>query len=382
MTLCVFETHPVQYHAPVWQALAREFGVAVTLIYGSDHSVRGYCDAEFGVRFAWDASLLEGYEAVFLRQDGRDRRTLAEAFGSVAASAALCVGYSGSFHLRALHAAHRAGIPLLFRAETSDVARDRSSAKGLARDTALRALYARCDALLYIGAASRAHYERLGVPAGKLVFSPYCVDERVFAAGEDAREKHRAAVRRAVSACADDQVVLFSGKLSERKGPDLLLEAATKRPGIVVVFLGDGAMRAGLEALATRLGVRAHFAGFVQQRDLSPWFHGSDVLCLPSRHGETWGLVVNEALLHGVPVVVSDAVGCHPDLVEGGRTGVVFRRNDVGRLADALDHARALSGDRVREACRSRAALYSTRRAAEGVAEAFARVTEHCASST
>ena len=64
--LAVIETHPIQYHAPVYRALQRDFGVAVTAIYGSDFSVSGYRDREFGATFAWDADLLSGYRSVFL----------------------------------------------------------------------------------------------------------------------------------------------------------------------------------------------------------------------------------------------------------------------------------------------------------------------------
>jgi glycosyltransferase involved in cell wall biosynthesis len=379
MKLCVLETHPIQYHAPVWRAL-QHFSVDVTVIYGSDHSVRGYHDAEFGVDFAWDADLLDGYEPVFLAEGGRNRRDLPDTLERMRPDAALCVGYSGAFHVRALRAVSRAGLPLFFRAETSDEARDRSFAKGLARDVALRALYGRCESLLYIGVESRSHYERLGVAAEKLIFSPYCVDEDVFDSGELARDRERDRVRQRLGAHADDQVVLFSGKLSERKGPDLLLEAAARHPKMIVVFLGDGAMRHELEALAARLGVRAQFAGFVAQRALSPWFHGADVLCLPSRVGETWGLVVNEALLHGVPAVVSDGVGCRRDLVEEGRTGRLFTRSDAESLSHALVQARSLTGTEIRSVCRAKAALYSTRRAAEGIAAACSRVAKRCAS--
>src|SRR5215831_16608465 len=64
--LVVIETHPIQYHAPVYRALQQQFGVPVTAIYGSDFSVSGYRDREFGETFAWDTDLLAGYESEFL----------------------------------------------------------------------------------------------------------------------------------------------------------------------------------------------------------------------------------------------------------------------------------------------------------------------------
>ena len=64
--LAVVETHPVQYHAPVYRAVQQQFGIPVTAIYGSDFSVAGYRDAEFGATFAWDTDLLSGYTSIFL----------------------------------------------------------------------------------------------------------------------------------------------------------------------------------------------------------------------------------------------------------------------------------------------------------------------------
>src|SRR2546425_4757453 len=65
-SLVVIETHPVQYRTPVYRTLQQRYGVPVTVIYGSDFSVAGYHDCEFGNTFAWDGDLLSGYRSVFL----------------------------------------------------------------------------------------------------------------------------------------------------------------------------------------------------------------------------------------------------------------------------------------------------------------------------
>src|SRR5205807_3731601 len=117
----------------------------------------------------------------------------------------------------------------------------------------------------------------------------------------------------------DQLLLLFSGKLSGRKGIDLLISAVRTlspalRSRILIVFVGDGELRGALEAQAACLPkVHVRFCGFKNQTELSPYYHAADLLVLPSRHSETWGLVVNEALHHGVPCVVSQAVGCAPD---------------------------------------------------------------------
>ena len=113
------------------------------------------------------------------------------------------------------------------------------------------------------------------------------------------------------------------------------------------------------------------FLGFQNQSQLSPFYHSADALVLPS-HSETWGLVVNEALHHGVPCVVSDAVGSGPDLIEPGVTGEMFEAGSVWGLAAALQRAIGLMGrPEIREACRGKVGEYTVDKAAEGIAAAY-----------
>ena len=389
--LVIFQTHPVQYHAPVFRAVQAQHDIPVTAIYGSDFSVAGYRDREFGASFAWDTDLLSGYTSIFLSRvaDGGaasfdEVRTdgLGAALAGLTPQAALVAGYSPAFHRSALLAAWRRRLPILFRAEVSPTAQSGSAMKRAVRAAALRTLYARCARVLYIGARAREHYASYGVPDARLIFSPYCVDTAVFRTDEAARAAERGAMRAALG--FDDQtlVLLQSGKLTPKKRPDLLLDAVRDLPArlgrpVGVVLVGDGELRASLEHTATMLpGVRVHVTGFRNQRELSPYYHAADVAVLPSQHSETWGLVVNEALAHGLPCVVSSVVGCGPDLVLAGATGEIFEVGSAAALADALVRVQSRAGHRAtRDACRARVALYSVDAAAAGIADAYRQVT-------
>jgi len=365
--LAVIETHPIQYHAPVYRVLQQQFGVPVTAIYGSDFSVKGYRDKEFGVTFAWDTDLLGGYTSRFLSESSL---SLAAHLREVAPAAVLVVGYSPRFHRDAFFQAWRGGYPILFRAETTDHARSRSSLKSWSRDRALQWYYSRCARLLYIGEQSRAHYRRLGCAEEKLIFAPYCVDTTPFACDAASRQRLRAETRAQLGIPAEQRVALFVGKLSTRKGPDLLLQALP--PGWAAIFVGDGELRA---ELARQAGQRAiHFVGFQNQTQLSRYYHAADVFALPSVASETWGLVVNEALHHGVPVVVSDAVGCAPDLVVPGKTGEVCATGSVMALQAALLRAVAVPGALAQ--CQAHIAGYTVEKAAAGIAQALADVAQ------
>src|SRR5262249_8389349 len=181
---------------------------------------------------------------------------------------------------------------------------------------------------------------------------------------------------------ADDLAVLFSGKLSHRKGVDLVVDAVRALPPAlrdrtVVVFLGDGDERERLTSMAAaQPAVRSVFLGFQNQTKLSRYYHAADLMTLPSRYSETWGLVVNEALQHGLPCVVSDRVGSAPDLIVPGVTGEVCEADSVPSLAGSLLRVLSMAGrPATREACRRHVEGYSVDRAAEGIAEAYAAVT-------
>ena len=177
--LLILENHPVQYHAPVYRAAAREIPLVVA--YGSDFSVAGYRDREFGRAFAWDTDLMSGYESRFFSKvaDGAPasyeaipQQELLACLQSVNPTAVMVIGYASPFDRGALRIAKHSGRPLLFRGETTDHARRRSWPKRVARDALLSRLYRKFSRLLFVGQRSRDHFRRLGVPEERLIFSP------------------------------------------------------------------------------------------------------------------------------------------------------------------------------------------------------------------
>ncbi len=389
MSLAIISTHPIQYHAPVYRTVQEKFNIPVTVIYGSDFSVSGYEDPGFSVKFAWDTDLLSGYSSVFLSRvaNGGARtpertspRGLLRALDAVKPKVVMLLGYTPRFNQFALGYSLLARDPLLYRAEATDHARNRGLLKQLLRDTILSRLYGRMSALLYVGKRACDHYRRLGVPEKRLFYSPYCVDTEPFKTSEEDRQHLRQPSRHELGLNDTDIVVLFSGKLISVKGVDVLLQAVQEsesqlRERIVILFVGDGILRQSLE-MQSRCDppVRTRFVGFKNQRALSAYYHAADLLALPS-HSETWGLVVNEALHHGLPCIVSNQVGCAPDLVEQGKTGEVFQAESASDLSAALERATLLAGRAdVREVCRARVANYTVEKAAEGIAAAYQAV--------
>ena len=380
--LIIAETHPVQYHAPVWRECVRQ-GLPVHVIYGSDFSIAGAQDAGFGVSVKWDCDLLSGYDSTFLStvasggaKNYSEAYTtgLKEAILGKKASALLILGYASRFDRSARAIGSSLNLPLILRAETSDLG-IRSWVKSTIRTLYLKALYAKFSAFNPIGTMSRQHYERIGVPETKLFESPYCVDESNFDLTDAAHARFRVQSRQAFGANISDVVLLFSGKLMSLKAPEMLLRAVNALPEaaknkVLVVFLGDGVLRESLKQEAQVLGIRTHFLGFQNQSKLSSFYHAAEILSLPSRTTETWGLVVNEALMHGLPVLVSNTVGSAADLVTA-KTGVIFERGNQSSLNKALSDLLSRLADFNRADCVNHVANFSVARAASGVIAAW-----------
>ena len=385
--LVVIETHPIQYRSPVYQYLSAVLKVPVTVIYGSDFSVIGYTDKEFGTEFAWDIDLLSGYDYRFLSnvQNGGAKsfaevspKGLGKVLNELKPNALLITGYNHPLYRSAFYQGWRLNIPILFRAETNDFAFKRNSLKSWLRDQILSLLYQQCSKLMYIGENSKSHFKRLGVAEEKLIFSPYCVNTKTFRLKNEESEELRKVTRQQLNITPQQKVLIFSGKLSYRKGVNLILPAVHLLPPeiqkeIVLLFLGDGELKEEIKLQAEKFNIsQVHFLGFQNQNQLSNYYHCADMLLLPSRYSETWGLVVNEALHHGLPCVVSEAVGCGLDLIKRNQTGNVFKTDSISNLSQAIYETLNLChSEEIAKNCTQLINNYSVANAADGIKQSY-----------
>jgi glycosyltransferase involved in cell wall biosynthesis len=227
----------------------------------------------------------------------------------------------------------------------------------------------------HIGIAN--YYFGLLNGASKFSFSPYSVDSPRFVLErlEPEAKRHR---RAELGLDPDIAVIVFSGKLQPWKRPqDVLLAVAQAALPLQIVFMGDGPLMQELQSLASQVGARAHFVGFINQAEIPKWYAVGDVLVLPSGPGgDTWGLVVNEALASGLTPVVSDAVPSWPDFAWG--PGHVFPTGDVVRLAECM--VAALEQRKLTEHHQALALLssrYSLEEAARGIEAAVETSVVH-----
>ncbi|MDT8070301.1 MAG: glycosyltransferase family 4 protein [Terriglobia bacterium] len=186
------------------------------------------------------------------------------------------------------------------------------------------------------GTRQAEYFRHYGVPQEKILISHMTVDT---ARVRDARTPARREFREARGIPTDQVVCLFVGRLVHQKAIDVLLAAfeiaAARDPKLGLAIVGDGPERERVEKFVGKFPGRVWYPGRENQRGVISWMRSSDAFILPSRR-EPWGLVVNEAMVCGLPIIVSDACGCVDDLIFHQENGYVFPVDNVVKLAEAI----------------------------------------------
>ncbi len=384
--LLIVTSHPIQYQVPWFQALHADGRLDLQVLFlslpGASQQGTG-----FGQAFEWDIPLLDGYAwalapsakgGIHAGWWGLSVSSAANDVSAHTPDVVLVCGWQKRGMLQCLLAARQLGLPLLLRAESN----------GLGPSGALRSLKNRwitrhADQLLPIGKANRTFYERLGLTARIGPEVTYFVDNEFFSSRSARQSTGSADVRSKFGIPEAACCFLFAGKLEPKKRPQDLLTALenvhhSSASPVHLLIVGSGPLEAQLRYQVEAAQLPVTFAGFQNQTEMPAAYAAADCLVLPSEYGETWGLVVNEAMACGLPAIVSDHVGCGPDLVHHRETGFRFKCGDVRELAQAMCAFLAFSAEQ-RRAMGSRAQRlvldkYSIEAAVEGTIKAVQKV--------
>lgn len=345
MRIAVFTTHPVQYQAPWFRAMAQAPGVELQ-VYFSYLPAAAEQGVGFGIAFEWDIPILEGYPWRVLpgakvprwmpRFMQRPVRKVGEVLQLNRPDVAIVMGWQEVSLLQALYACRRASVPVLIRGESNGLRQ---------RTRIVRRLHAAllgfCDGFLAIGKANENFYRALGVSEGRIWTAPYVVDNERFRDQAEKMGNSREDIRREWGIAPGTFCLCFVGKLEPKKRVmDVLtaFDVASKSgPPKHLLVVGSGEQMAAAKTFAGERALRVTFAGFLNQTQIPSAYVAADALVLASDFGETWGLVVNEAMACGRPALVSNRAGCWPDLVRNGETGAVFEFGNVRQLADLMN---------------------------------------------
>ena len=387
--VAVVASHPIQYQAPWFRSLSAL--VDLTVFFCHRQTAEDQARAGFDVAFDWDVPLLDGYRHEWLRNisarpgvesfRGCDTPQLATLLTRDSFDVCIVTGWYLKSYLQAIRSSRRHGLPVLVRGD-SQLKGPRSALKSAAKYVPYRLMLRRIDGHLHVGRANADYLRYYGVDDSRMFFAPHFVENDRFAAaaadarmtGADVEARHR------VTSQENATVFVFAGKFVSRKRPadfiEAIRQARIRGAQVAGLMVGSGPEESALRNMAA--GLPVHFAGFKNQSEIATWYAAADFIVLPSDGRETWGLVVNEAMAAGLPAIVSDEVGCGPDLVTPGETGWVFRTGDSMALADRMVHAAARTSRdvaRMRAAVAARIARYTCDAATVGTLAAIDDVT-------
>ena len=290
----------------------------------------------------------------------------------------LMAGHNDLTRIALFRALRRRGIAIAHSCDANIFSRRGTlSPRSLLSNAYTRYFLAQADAFMPLGGtAGRAYYSYYGGGAKPTFLFPYEPDYGLL---ESCGAEAAADFRDRLGIAPDRRCFLYSGRLIPVKRVDVLIrafiEVAERIPDWDIAIAGRGPEQEALEAMVPRsLAARVRFLGFMQFDRLRAAYHACDALVHPSEH-EPWGLIINEALASGMPVIASNVTGAAIDLVRDRVNGLLVRPGCVDELARAM---LLMADDEVRRrlAARTRSVLADWRTSADPV-DGFRRAVEH-----
>jgi glycosyltransferase involved in cell wall biosynthesis len=389
--LAVVAGHPVQYVAPWLAQLAQEKIVELHVFYLWDFGVVETKDPGFGITLEWDIPLLDGYSYSFVPNIAADpgnhhfwgyvNPSLARLVSAWKPDVIFLMNYAFFSYLLFLLDVRTWRVPIIFRGDSHDVGRE-LTLRELFTSLIRKLVFSRFSAFLDVGENNRNYLLSSNVPRRKLFHTPHAIDNKRFQNARNMALPEGKKLRDKLSIREDQTLIAFVGKLIPIKRPfDLMCAFSLLPPEIrcqaALLFVGEGRLKTELRALCSKHKLEnVHFLDFQNQLAMPSVYSASDLLVLPSQQ-ETWGLVVNEAMNLSCPALVSDHVGCAPDLILPDQTGWVFPTGDIFALRNFL--TKAISNPEQLKLMGSNAAericLYSYESVTAGLYQALRRVS-------
>jgi glycosyltransferase involved in cell wall biosynthesis len=358
------------YRIPVFNALAQhpEIDLSVIFLAKTDPSTRQWRVYAEEIKFSYD--ILPSWRTRLKKYNLLLNQKVVDALRKAKPDTIICGGYNYLASWQALRWARWNHIPFLLWCESTA---NENRARHRIVESLKKNFFDKCDGCIVPGTAAGEYARQMGVTPEYIFVAPNAVDNNLFASrASDARQN-------APNVRADldlpDRYFLSAGRLVKSKGVFELLEAygslnKNLRSQVGLVFAGDGPLRRVLEHIAKSISPGTiRFAGFVQRDELASYYGLADCLVFPS-HSDPWGLVVNEAMACGLPVICGQSAGCAADLVKSNGRQIDSR--NVGQLANAMKEL-ATDADLRRQMSRESLKIiqnYSPEICAAGIAQA------------
>ncbi|NDG26766.1 MAG: glycosyltransferase family 1 protein, partial [Proteobacteria bacterium] len=198
--------------------------------------------------------------------------------------------------------------------------------------------FQKVNEFISIGNKTFQYYQSWGISPVLITKANYCTDPSGFLLGEKEAQFAREQIRKQLNIPQDDFVMLFVGRLFERKRPHDLLrihQLLDRFKKVHTLIVGNGELSEELKKQSQNLS-RVYFPGFQNQKEIKNFYYAADILVVPSEF-ETWGLVVNEAFACGLPALVTSTCGSAEDLVIPNENGAIFPVGDCNSASQTIE---------------------------------------------
>jgi glycosyltransferase involved in cell wall biosynthesis len=368
------------YRIPVLNALAQDTDVDPYVIFLSetDPSLRKWKIYKDEIRF--DHAVLPSWRRRVGRYNVLLNRGLRAVLDRVRPDAIVCGGYNYFAAWNASVWARSTRVPLLLWSESTIC--DQRKRRGIV-EFLKREFVRRCDAFVVPGKSAREYLLTLGAGEEDIITAPNAVDNQFFSdraqAGPSQSDPQRGFE-------LPERYFLYVGRLVTEKGIFELFDAYERLSSAIksrvgLVFVGDGGQRQELMRRIRQMpSGRVQCVGFLQRDGLASVYSKAEALILPT-HSDTWGLVVNEAMACGVPVITTTVAGCAADLVDDSVNGFLVRPGDVAGLSSAMSSlvCDPYGRQKMASCARERIQAYSPEACAVGIAQAVKSLWAECA---
>ncbi len=347
--IVVVNSHPITYFTTLYRYISLHPDIDLHVVYLSDMGLSDAFDTGFNQGIAADFDLLKGYSYEFCGKNylglvpgGFFSIRTMEIWKIIRISDADVVwlhGYNYFSYIVAFVAAIFSRKKIFFRCETHGKLK-RGKVRKVLRDSLLKFYFKFVDAFLAIGSLNFQYYLSLGVPNEKITLVPYVVDNKHFSSVRFDNLKKLEALEKIEGLDKNLPTVLYCAKFIKRKHPELVLHAlqilCERRCPVNVIMAGNGPELQDMRVLADQLELdNIVFLGFVGQSSLPKLYAMCDLFVHPSED-EPWGLVINEVMAGGMPVLLARDLGCAADLLIEGVNGFTLPELSANCLADHI----------------------------------------------
>jgi len=322
--VAIVVSHPIQQFVHLYKAIAKDNTIELKVFFASNIGVKPYFDKDMNTEIKWASDLLAGYDHEFLTEAELINETgfwqinnpsIVSALKRFSPNVVQLHGYAQLTMLRAILWCSFKRIPVLLSADSSLLFL-RAAWKQFLKDLLLPWFFRLFYGVISTGDNNAAYFKHYAVKSERIFICPFTVDENLLGHARDERSILRKQYRAKYAIKDEEIMLLFVGKLVPWKRPQDLLDALSLAQAqlgltvkLVVFFAGDGAMREALEHQVNSQNLRAIFAGFINVDVLPSIYAMSDVLVFPSER-DAYGLSAREAICVGLPLIVSDQIGC------------------------------------------------------------------------